>query len=408
MEASPRVLGITQAGGQGSRMDVLTRERAKPALAFAGSYKLIDFALSSFAHSHISDVWVSVAYLAASLDPYIAHGRPWDLDRTRGGYRRLVPEQGRATSESGFADGNADNLVQIAGQIRQFAPDAIVVMSADHVFRLDLRPVVREHLERGAECTIVTADVTRSQAAHKAVVTVDAAGRVTRFSYKPDRPDSTAIATEIFVYDPQTLLAELARLRIDLGHEDDDSSGLGDFGDHLLPALVRRGKTWATPITHYWRDLGRPEEYLQAHRDLLAGRVDVFDDLDQPILSRWPERPPARVGASGEVNDSLLSPGVDVRGTVHRSVLGPGTVVEAGAVVEGCVIGSGVQVGRDARVHTAIVDDGTCIGRGARVRAPPRATKVRDADIALIGIDCRIGTNAVIEPGARLEPGGSA
>ena len=390
MEASPRVLGIIQAGGQGSRMDVLTRERAKPALAFAGSYKLIDFALSSFAHSDISDVWVSVAYLAGSLDPYIAHGRPWDLDRTRGGYRRLVPEQGRATSESGFA------------------PDAIVVMSADHVFRLDLRPVVREHLERGAECTIVTADVTRSQAAHKAVVTVDAAGRVTRFSYKPDRPDSTTIATEIFVYDPDVLLTELARLRRALAHEDDDSSGLGDFGDHLLPALVGRGKTWATPIPHYWRDLGRPEEYLQAHRDLLAGRVDVFDDLRHPILSRWPERPPARVAASGEVNDSLLSPGVQVHGTVHRSVIGPDTVVEAGAVVEGCVIGAGVRIGRDGRLHTAIVDDGTTVGRGARVGAAPRATKVRDADIALIGIDCRIAANAVVEPGARLEPGGSA
>lgn len=162
------------------------------------------------------------------------------------------------------------------------------------------------------------------------------------------------------------------------------------------------------PIPHYWRDLGRPEEYLQAHRDLLAGRVDVFDDPRHPILSRWPERPPARVAASGAVNDSLLSPGVQVQGTVHRSVLGPDTVVEAGAVVEGCVLGAGVRIGRDARLHTAIVDDGTTVGRGARVGAAPRATKVRDPDIALIGIDCRIAANAVVEPGARLEPGGSA
>ena len=147
-------------------MDVLTRERAKPALTFGGTYKLIDFPLSSFANSGIADVWVSVSYLASTLDPYIAQGRPWDLDRTRGGYRRVVPEEGWAQSESGFAAGNADNLVQLAGAIEEFDGDVLVVMSADHVFNLDLRPVIREHLARQAECTIVTAEVPRSAARH--------------------------------------------------------------------------------------------------------------------------------------------------------------------------------------------------------------------------------------------------
>ena len=163
-----RILAIVQAGGQGSRMDVLTRERAKPALPFAGSYQLVDFALSNLAHSGIPDVWVSVQYQAGSLDEHLAGGRPWDLDRTRGGYRRLVPEEGDADSLGGFSTGNADNLMRIADDIASVAPDVVVVTSADHIFRLDLRAVIDEHLRRGAEATIVTSEVSLEEARHKA------------------------------------------------------------------------------------------------------------------------------------------------------------------------------------------------------------------------------------------------
>ena len=406
MERFPRVLGLIQAGGSGSRLDVLTRERAKPAVAFAGSYKLIDFPLSSFAGSGISDVWVSVSYLASTLDPYIAQGRPWDLDRTRGGYRRVVPEEGGTTSESGFAAGNADNLVQLGDAIREFDADVVVVMSADHVFNLDLRPVVREHLDRGAECTIVTAEVSKTEARHNGVVTVAESGLVRAFDYKPEEPAGTTVATEVFLYEPKVLLAELRRLRAKLSHDDEDeSSGLGDFGEHLIPALVARGKTYATPMGGYWRDVGRPEVYLRAHRDLLAGRVDVFDRAGHPVLTRWPERPPARVAESGDVGDSLLSAGVVVHGTVRRSVLGPGAVVEKGAVVEDSVLGADVVVASGATLSTSIVDDGCRIGRGATVGAIPASTRLHDKDITMLGRDCRVSAGATVPPGARLEPG---
>ncbi|KAB7745257.1 NTP transferase domain-containing protein [Nostocoides sp. F2B08] len=409
MEGFPRVLGIIQAGGEGSRMDVLTRERAKPALSFAGSYKLIDFPLSSFAGSGIPDVWVSVSYLASTLDPYIAQGRPWDLDRTRGGYRRVVPEEGWTSAESGFAAGNADNLVQLADAIADFAADVLVVMSADHVFTLDLRPVIRDHVERGAECTIVTAQVGRSEARHNAVVEVSDDGRVSGFAYKPDRPAGTTVATEIFLYDPGVLLGLLARLRAELSHADDEgSSGLGDFGEHLLPALVDRGRTFATPMTGYWRDVGRPEVYLQAHRDLLRGKVDVFDRPGIPVLTRWPEKPPARVRPSGEVDDALLGAGVVVHGTVRRSVLGPGVVVERGAVVEDAVIGADVVIAAGAAVRTSIIDDGCRVGRGARVGGTPASTRLHERDIAILGRDTTVAASAEVPAGARLEPGSSA
>jgi glucose-1-phosphate adenylyltransferase len=214
------------------------------------------------------------------------------------------------------------------------------------------------------------------------------------------------VATEIFLYEPATLLAELRRLRAELSHDDEDgSSGLGDFGDHLLPALVARGRTHATAIQGYWRDLGRPEVYLRAHRDLLSGRVDVFDRPGVPILTRWPERPPARIHAEGVVVDSMLSAGCVVRGTVRRSVLGPGSVVEKGAVVEDAVLGADVLVAAGARVSTSIVDDGCRIGRGAVVGAATPSSRTSDGAIAMLGRDCRVAASAVVAPGARLEPG---
>ena len=150
----PRVLAIIQAGGVGGRMDVLTRERAKPALPFAGVYQLVDFPLSNLAHSGITDVWLSLQFQGATLEEQVANGRPWDLDRSRGGLRLLMPEQGTGSlDEEGFAQGNADGLFRIRAQIAAEAPDVVVVLSADHVYRLDYNEVIDAHLAAGAECT---------------------------------------------------------------------------------------------------------------------------------------------------------------------------------------------------------------------------------------------------------------
>lgn len=415
-----RVLALVQAGGQGSRMDVLTRERAKPALPFAGGFRLIDFALSSLAAAGIADVWVGVQYQAASLDPHLAGGRPWDLDRTRGGFRRVVPEQGGGSStETGFSQGNADNLLRLADEIGQFGPDVLVVLSADHVFSVDLAAVIAEHRERGAGCTLVTAEVTKREAAHNAVVTTDRTGRVTRFDDKPASPRSTTVATEIFVYDADLVLGVLGELRVRLsggagggGADADDGdgadSGLGDFGDHLLPELVDRGVVRATDIGGYWRDVGRPEAYLAAHRDLVAGEVDVFDHPDRPVHTSVPSRVPARVVAGAEVRDSLLGAGCRVAGEVIGSVLGADVVVHRGATVRGSVLFDGVEVLPGAVVDTAVLDEGVQVGERAVVGAGTGRRRPRDEDIVLVGTGSVIGRGVTIEPGARLEPGTTA
>ncbi|MFC7485824.1 glucose-1-phosphate adenylyltransferase family protein [Knoellia sp. CPCC 206453] len=410
MSRRPKVLAIIQAGGQGSRMDVLTRERAKPALPFAGQYQLVDFALSSLAHSGVRDVWLSVQYLATSLHKHVANGRPWDLDRTRGGLQWLPPQEGSgAASQAGFSEGNGDDLYRNLDAIRDFGADVVLILSADSVCSLDLRDVVDQHLERDSSCTIVTTEVTRAQASAKGVVELGRDRLVKAFDYKPEKPAATTIAAEIFAYDPvrlSTALEDLRAERVDAAHGED--SGVGDFGEHLLPRLVEGGAVHAFELPGYWRDLGTPSEYVAAHRDLLAGRVDVFDDPEWPILTRWPELPSAVIRRGARVDGSIISAGADVAGTVIRSVLGPGVRVAAGAVVEDSVVFAQTTVEAGAEVRGAVVDSRSTIGRGAKVGETPPGTRIGDDRLVLVGRDSRIGRGVVVAPGSRLEPGSTA
>ena len=402
------VLGVVQAGGQGTRMDVLTRERAKPALPFGGVHRLVDFALSSLVHSELDDVWVSVQYQVASIDDYLAGGRPWSLDRNRGGFRRMVPQTGTGpATEEGFASGNADLLLKLRADLAQHGAEHVVVTSADHVFNMDLRPVLEEHIARGSTATLVTAEVTKAEAADNVAVLTGRGGVVTDLEVKVSRPSTGTVATEIFVYRVDALLDALTTLRAELDDAtDDDDSGLGDFGEHLLPRLIETGTVHAVPIDGYWRDLGQPRTYLQGHRDLLAGRIDVFEHPGRPVVSHWPDRPAARVRPSARLTDSLLSPGCDVAGEVSGSVLGPGVVVEKGARVTDCVIFDDVVVRSGAVVQTAVVDEACELRRTARVGAVPAARLARDQDLVLVGRGSVV--ESPVAAGARLEPGTSA
>jgi glucose-1-phosphate adenylyltransferase len=401
------VLAIVQAGGRGSRMDVLTRERAKPALPFGGVHRLVDFALSSLYHAEMDDVWVSVQYQVASIDDYLAGGRPWSLDRNRGGFRRMVPQTGTGpTSEEGFADGNADLLLKLHSEIRDHGAEQVIVSSADHVFNMDLAPVIEEHATRGSTVTLVTTEVSRKEASDNVAVLTGPGGVVRDLEVKARRPTTGTIATEIFVYRAQPLLEALEALRAELDGSGGEDPGLGDFGEHLLPRLVETGTVRTVPVDGYWRDVGKPNTYLQGHRDLLAGRVDVFERPGRPVIAHWPDRPAARVRPLARLTNSLLSPGCDIAGEVSGSVLGPGVVVEKGArvidsvVFEDCVIRAG------AVVQTTVLDERSELRRTARVGAAPSARLARDEDIVLVGRGSVV--ESVIEPGARLEPGTTA
>ncbi|MBZ5737165.1 glucose-1-phosphate adenylyltransferase family protein [Nocardioides mangrovi] len=403
------VLALVQAGGAGGRMDVLTRERAKPTLPFAGVFQLVDFPLSNLANSGISDVWLSVQFQGAGLGEEVANGRPWDLDRNRGGLRLLMPQEGTgATDEEGFAKGNADELYRFRDQVMAEAPEALVVMSADHVYRFDVMDAVETHRRTGAECTIVVTTIPVEEAVDHATVVADNDGRVTDFAYKPDDPETGTVATEIFVYDPDVLVPVLEELHRELGAEaEEGDTGLGDYGEHLVPRLVERGRTFVHEMPGYWKDLGQPHKYLAAHHDVLTDDLDVLGDLDWPILSHQSQRPAARVLDGADVHDSLLSSGSCVSGTVVRSVIGPGAVVEAGAVVRDSVVFRDTRIRAGARVDWSVVDQDCVVGPDAVVGSPDVDADDPDA-ITLIGRGSTVGAGVTLPAGARLEPGSSA
>jgi glucose-1-phosphate adenylyltransferase len=404
------VLALIQAGGVGGRMDVLTRERAKPALPFAGVHQLVDFPLSNLAHSGISDVWLSLQFQGSTLQEQVANGRPWDLDRNLGGLRILLPHEGTGgMDEEGFARGNADEMFRFRDQLADFDPDVVLVMSADHVYRLDYRDVLDAHRETGAECTLVTTRLPPGgDASDHGVVEAGDDGKVTGFSYKPEDPPGgeLAITTEVIAYDPSVLREVLEELHRETAAESDaGDTGLGDFGDHLVPRLVERGRTFAHHHDGYWRDLGQPHHYLRAHHEILTDDVDVLSVPDWPVLSRLPQRAPARVLDGGVVVDSLLSPGARVSGRVERSVLGPGVVVEAGALVADSVVFTDAVIRSGAELHWTVLDARSVVEQDTRVSTPD-ADALDDPDaVTLVGCDSRIGPQVTLAPGARLEPG---
>jgi glucose-1-phosphate adenylyltransferase len=408
---STKILAIVQAGGAGGRMDVLTLERAKPALPFAGSYQLLDFPLSNLVNSGIDDVWLSVQYQASALQDQVRNGRPWDLDRTGGGLRLLIPQEGTGSmDEEGFAHGNADELYRLRDEIRREAPDLVLVMSADHVYRLDFRDVVDTHRAKDAEVTVVVTDlegVHGEDPGDHAVVEVNRLGRVTSFVYKPERPASSTVATEVFLYDPDVLVELLEELHHELSdepHEGDDDigdTGLGDFGDLLLPRLVDRGRVYAHVLEGYWRDLGQPHHYLNAHLELIAHEADLFDAA-WPIRTQQPQREPAYVAAGAVFEDTLLSAGSRVAGSVSRSVIGPGVVVEEGAEVVESVLFGDTLVRSGARVTRSIVDTGCELLDGAEVGSDQVSLDDPDA-IPIVGRDSRVGS--ALPAGSRLPPG---
>ncbi len=366
MRSGPDVLVMVLAGGAGSRLEPLTDRRAKPALPFGGMYRLIDISLSNVAHSGFDDVWVIEQYLPHALNDHLANGRPWDLDRTHGGLQILPTFEGERSD--GFAQGNADAIAKQLPFLHEFEPDVIVVLSADHVYRLDLAEVVDHHLDRRPELTIVTTELPEGDDPSRfAWVDVADDGTITNFEYKPDDPTGTAICAEVFVFDGPALLRRLGDMVDEDGTDDadstDDSVGaersraLGDYGDRLLPDLVDDGATIAFAMDGYWRDIGTIGAYHGAHMDLLGDEPAVtLDDPSWPMLTGSITGGPSIVCAGAKVVNSLLSPGSRIAGEVVDSVMGRRVVIEEGARIRESVVLDGAIVRSGVTVERSIVD----------------------------------------------------
>src|SRR5215213_2461985 len=386
--ALPRILVLVLAGGAGGRLELLTEQRAKPAVPFAGVYRLIDFPLSNCQHSSIADVWVSVQFHPTSLSDHLSNGRPWDLDRTAGGLMMLPPFQG--TDRGGWVSGTANLLWRQAELIREFGADALVVVSSDAVYKLDYREVVEAHLGSGAEVTMVTTEVAADDASRYGIVQLGDGDRITDYAYKPDEPATTTATNEVFVFTPTPTLERLEGLQDELGDE-----GLEDLGSHLLPAQTRDGLARAYPLEGYWRDVGTVPAYWQAHRDFLSAEPPIdLDDPAWPVHTRGGRHSAARVFRGAVIDESLISGGTRVAGEVRGSVLSPGVVVEDGATVIDSVLLPGVRVRSGATVTRAVLDDLVEVGKGAVVGG--------DGDITLVGRAARVEDGTEVPPGARL------
>jgi glucose-1-phosphate adenylyltransferase len=382
----PSVLVLVMAGGAGSRLELLTAERAKPAVPFGGRFRLVDFPLSNCLHTGYQDVWVVQQYNPASLTDHLANGRPWDLDRTEGGLLVLHPHLG--ADGEGWHQGTADAVWRNAALIREFGPDVLLVVSADAVYRMDYADVVATHLDGGADVTMAVTTVDREDAGRYGVVEVGDGHRITAYAYKPDDPATDQVSIEVFAFAPERTLALLDELGAAAGED-----GLEDFGDDLLPRLVDDGLALAHRFDGYWRDVGTVPAYWEAHQDLLgpSPRFDL-DDRSRPLRTREAERPPVRLLSGATVADSLVANGATVAGTVQRSVLSPGVRVEAGAMVRDAIVLHDAVVQAGAVVERAVVDERATIGDKAQVGG-------ESGDLTLIG---RL---TEVEPGERVRAG---
>lgn len=358
----PKTVALVLAGGRGSRLSPLTDDRSKPAVPFAGIYRIIDVALSNLMHSGLRDVWVVEQYRPFTLNQHLAGGRPWDMDGTRHGLRILPPAEGR--EEDGFATGNGHALHQQVSYLEDFGADTVMVLSADHLYHMDFHPLLAQHRERGSDLTIVTTEL-EEDVSRYGVVQVNKDGVVERYDYKPDNPEGKVIATEVFVFNMDALKEATDYLSDKPGLDEEDGepdgAGLGDYGETIIPHLVETGTVHEYRLEGYWKDIGTIDAYFRAHMDLLEGKGLEFARPDWPVITNAHHEAPAFIAPSASISGALLSHGATIHGSVEQSVIGPGVTIEAGASVSRSIIVGGSTIPSGAHLESVIVADGAAV-----------------------------------------------
>ncbi|MFN8516785.1 MAG: glucose-1-phosphate adenylyltransferase, partial [Chloroflexia bacterium] len=397
-----RVVVMILAGGQGERLSILSRQRAKPAVPFGGKYRIIDFALSNCVNSDLSTVGVLTQYRPHSLNEHIGIGRPWDLDRQDGGVRLLQPYLGRARSNwyRGTADAIYHNLFFI--ERRQYRD--VLILSGDHIYAMDYRPMIAFHRESGADVTVAVQPVPWEQAPRFGVLSTAPDGRVAEFQEKPAEPRSNLASMGIYIFRKEALTRALRGDNVD--------GSMVDFGKDVIPYMISRGGVYAYAFDNYWQDVGTIQSYWDANMDLLLDPPPLnLDDPDWRIHTRSEERPPAKLLAGARVEGSLISHGCRIRGTVEHSILSPGVIVREGAVVRDSVIMTDSVIEAGAIVERCIVDKEVIIGAGARLGAggvdvPNLLEPERlNTGITLIGRSARVPANVTIGRNVLIAPG---
>lgn len=391
------------AGGEGSRLSILGEKRAKPAVPFAGKYRIIDFALSNCVNSNLYRVAVLTQYRPHSLMEHIGIGEPWDLDRRRpNGVQIWQPYRGRA--EQNWYRGTADALYQNIDFLDDGPDDLTLVLSGDHIYKMDYRPLLQAHREGGNEVTVAVMHVPPEEVYRFGIMRVDDSNRVVEFLEKPPQSTSTLASMGIYVFSS-------AFLRQRLEEDAANPNSAHDFGKNIIPYMVANDRVYAYPFEGYWVDVGTIPAYWQTNLELLEERPAL--DLNTPewvIHTRSEERPPVKLGGDADVQQSLVSNGCVIYGTVINSVLSPGVVIGPGAVIRDSVIMNDTVIGADAQVSYVVLDKNVTVGAGARLGGEgddtPNQTEPRNLDsgITIVGKGARMPAHVVIGRNCRIDP----
>ena len=388
-----KCIAMLLAGGQGSRLGLLTKAMAKPAVPFGGKYRIIDFPLSNCSNSDIDVVGVLTQYQPLELNSYIGAGQPWDLDLINGGVFVLPPYMTASSGE--WYKGTANAIYQNLSFIEQYDPDYVLVLSGDHIYKMDYRKMLGAHIEASADVTIAVRPVPWEDAPAFGIMNVDEENNIVEFEEKPKNPKSNLASMGVYIFSWPVMKKYLTEDNADINSKN-------DFGKNIIPKILNDGlKLRAYAFDSYWKDVGTIASLWEANMDLLSN-PPLFNLRDSrwPIYSRSPVMPPHFVGPMAVLENSSVTEGCEVYGTVKHSVLFAGVVVEDGAVVEDSVIMPNTTVRRGAIVKRAIVAENCEIGPGALVGA---AEDDQQAAIALVGKDTHLPGGYIVNAGEQID-----
>src|SRR6476659_9044808 len=386
-----RTMAVILAGGEGERLSILSGVRAKPAVPFGGKYRIIDFTLSNCVNSDIDNVVVLTQYNPRSLNDHIGLGRPWDLDRNRGGVKMLQPYIARGKVAEWYR-GTADAVLQNLNVLEHEPADTILILAGDHIYKMDYEPFVAAHRRHRADVTIAVRRVPIADASRMGILALDEQGRVVDWQEKPKQPKSDLASMGVYVFSKKALRRWLSEDR-------------PDFGRHVIPAMLEAGaRVFGYRYNGYWQDVGTIQSFWECNMALLEDDAELdLNDKDWVIHTRSEERAPAKVGPTAQVHRSLISHGCVINGTVVNSVLSPGVRVDVGAVVRDSIVMFDSVIRSGAVVDRAILDKEVVIGPGAMVGEGPLPDKPNKAEPGRLNTGITVvGKRAVVPRGARI------
>ncbi len=385
------------AGGQGSRLYALTRHIAKPAVPYGGKYRIIDFPLSNCVNSGIETVGVLTQYQPLELNGYIGSGQPWDLDRIDAGVHVLPPYQRNKGAD--WYKGTANAIYQNINFIERYDPEYVLVLSGDHIYKMDYSKMLAAHKAKGAACTIAVLDVPKEEASRFGILNTNPDDSIYEFDEKPKVPKSTLASMGIYIFTWE-------KLRQYLIADEQNPASHNDFGKDVLPAMLEAGEPmFAYRFDGYWKDVGTIESLWEANLDLLNPKVPL--DLSDPkwkIYSRNPGMPPQYLAPTATVQNSLITEGCDISGQVECSVIFAGVTIEEGAEIVNSILMPGTVVRRGAKVQYAILAENVEIGENAQVgESPETCADLRKWGVAVVASGIHISAGAQVPAKAMVE-----